>query len=93
LFTRRGVIFESEFLQTESDCRAADELRKIALEEYGVEKEWFRKFEYIDGPSSISAEDVLTAVSWVGLKSLSSIASEETDDFLWNSAGLLDWVE
>jgi hypothetical protein len=49
--------------------------------------------EHFDFLCPFTAEDVLAAVSWMRLKSYQSLACEKTDNFLMDSASLLDWVE
>jgi hypothetical protein len=67
-------------------------LRKVTFEEYGIEEKRLWTVEYFDGCSPILAADVLTAVTGVREESVSSCASE-TDNFLGEAAGLLNWVE
>jgi hypothetical protein len=68
-------------------------LRKVAFEENGIEEKWLRAVEHFNCRSPFPAADVLTAIARVREESLSSCTGEETEHFLGEVAGLLNWVE
>jgi hypothetical protein len=68
-------------------------LRKVALEQKGVEEERLRAVVDFNARALFKANDVLTTVARMRKKSFTSFASEETDDVFRDVAGLLDWVK
>jgi hypothetical protein len=72
---------------------ALNELRKVTPEEQRIEEKWVRAVVNFDLSLSFTTDDKLTTITWVRVKSYPSLASEEADDFLWDVAGLLNWVE
>jgi hypothetical protein len=72
---------------------ALNELRKVTPEEQRIEEKWVWAVVNFDPSLSFTTDDKLTTITWVRVKSYPSLASEEADDFLWDVARLLNWVE
>jgi hypothetical protein len=72
---------------------ALNELRKVTPEEQRIEEKWVRAVVNFDLSLSFTTDDKLTTITWVRVKSYPFLASEEADDFLWDVARLLNWVE
>jgi hypothetical protein len=65
----------------------------VTLEEYRIEKEWFWTAVDVKLGLSFTTDDEFAAITWVRMKSCSSLASEEADDFLREVARLLNRIE
>jgi hypothetical protein len=68
-------------------------LRKVALEEYGVEEKWFRTVKNFNIWTPITTAKKLSAVTWMREKTFLPLAAEETDNFFGEIARLLNRVE